>query len=69
MVAPHYKQMSEENTTVTFTKVDVDEVEALTTKCGVNCFPTFQFYKGGKKIAEVQGADVAKIASLLAEHK
>jgi len=32
---------------VTFVKVDVDEMDTISAKCGVRCMPTFMVYKDG----------------------
>jgi thioredoxin-related protein len=32
-------------------------------KCGIRAMPTFQFYKKGKKIGELQGADPEAVRS------
>ena len=53
---------------VIFVKVDVDENQETAAACGINCMPTFQFYKNGAKAFEMQGADpnqlTAKVAAL-----
>ena len=36
-------------------KVDVDENQETAAACGINCMPTFQFYKNGAKTFEMQG--------------
>merc|ERR1712072_743399 len=57
-----------ENPDVVFVKVDVDENQETAAACGINCMPTFQFYKNGAKTFEMQGADpnqlTAKVAAL-----
>eukprot|EP00928_Gymnodinium_smaydae_P096125 TRINITY_DN8427_c0_g1_i1.p2 TRINITY_DN8427_c0_g1~~TRINITY_DN8427_c0_g1_i1.p2 ORF type:complete len:105 (+),score=34.60 TRINITY_DN8427_c0_g1_i1:74-388(+) len=49
-------------------KVDVDENGEASEAAGISCMPTFQFYKNGNKVHEIQGADwdavVAKIEEL-----
>merc|ERR1712174_131886 len=56
------------NPVVVFVKVDVDENQETAAACGINCMPTFQFYKNGAKAFEMQGADpnqlTAKVAAL-----
>eukprot|EP00578_Thalassiosira_sp_NH16_P003601 CAMPEP_0181134454 /NCGR_PEP_ID=MMETSP1071-20121207/32097_1 /TAXON_ID=35127 /ORGANISM="Thalassiosira sp., Strain NH16" /LENGTH=105 /DNA_ID=CAMNT_0023220975 /DNA_START=185 /DNA_END=502 /DNA_ORIENTATION=+ len=68
MVAPHFESMSQEHTSVIFVKVDVDAQSDIAQKCGIRAMPTFQFFKGGKKVDEMQGANVAglkqKVAAL-----
>lgn len=40
-----------------FVKVDVDDADKIASKCGIQAMPTFQFYKNGVKVDELQGAD------------
>lgn len=68
MIAPHFQAMADENPNVTFVKVDVDAMDKIAQMCGVRAMPTFQFFKGGEKVDEMCGANVAglkaKVASL-----
>ncbi|KAL3810906.1 hypothetical protein ACHAXA_008756 [Cyclostephanos tholiformis] len=68
MVAPEFEKMSKEFPNVIFVKVDVDAQQGIMQECGINCMPTFQYYKGGVKVDEVVGANVqslrAKVQSL-----
>ena len=68
MIAPLFGELSEKNPDVVFVKVDVDENQETAAACGINCMPTFQFYKNGAKAFEMQGADpnqlTAKVAAL-----
>jgi thioredoxin len=68
MIAPLFDELSEKNPDVVFVKVDVDENQETAAACGINCMPTFQFYKNGAKTFEMQGADpnqlTAKVAAL-----
>eukprot|EP00577_Skeletonema_sp_RCC1716_P024125 CAMPEP_0113404542 /NCGR_PEP_ID=MMETSP0013_2-20120614/18450_1 /TAXON_ID=2843 ORGANISM="Skeletonema costatum, Strain 1716" /NCGR_SAMPLE_ID=MMETSP0013_2 /ASSEMBLY_ACC=CAM_ASM_000158 /LENGTH=103 /DNA_ID=CAMNT_0000290161 /DNA_START=49 /DNA_END=360 /DNA_ORIENTATION=+ /assembly_acc=CAM_ASM_000158 len=66
MVAPHFEAMSKEYTNVIFVKVDVDNQDKIAQMCGVRAMPTFQFFKGGKKVDELMGADVATLKSKVA---
>jgi thioredoxin 1 len=59
----------EEYAHVTFVKVDVDEADDVAANEGISAMPTFKFYKGGQKIDEMMGADLAKLTSLLQKHK
>ena len=36
-----------------FLKVDVDDVQGLGDRCGISAIPTFQVYKAGEKVGEV----------------
>jgi thioredoxin-like negative regulator of GroEL len=61
--------MAEANPDVVFIAVDVDENEETSGKCGISCMPTFQYYKDGAKVDELQGADENQLAALVAKHK
>ena len=37
---------------------DVDENAETSESCGITCMPTFQFYKNGAKVDELQGANI-----------
>lgn len=58
-----------ENGDVVFAKVDVDEAEDVSHDQGVKAMPTFRFYKDGAQVAEVVGADLGKLTTLLAQLK
>ena len=50
-----------------FAKVDVDDGDEIAEVAGIRSMPTFQFYKLGEKVAEVQGADEAALRTQLSE--
>ena len=54
-IAPFFEELSTKYPSVTFVKVDVDENQETAAACGINCMPTFQFYKNGAKAFEMQG--------------
>eukprot|EP00406_Dinophysis_acuminata_P008971 CAMPEP_0179235008 /NCGR_PEP_ID=MMETSP0797-20121207/13184_1 /TAXON_ID=47934 /ORGANISM="Dinophysis acuminata, Strain DAEP01" /LENGTH=178 /DNA_ID=CAMNT_0020942207 /DNA_START=61 /DNA_END=597 /DNA_ORIENTATION=- len=68
-IAPAFAKMAEEMADVVFIKVDVDENEETSQACKISCMPTFQFYKGGVKVDEMQGADESKLREKIAEKK
>ena len=48
-------------------QVDVDENEDTAGACGVECMPTFQLFKNGEKVGQVEGADEARLRELIKE--
>jgi thioredoxin 1 len=71
MIGPKFEAMSKEPgfSGVTFIKVDVDDAEDLAAQCGVSAMPTFQFYKGGKKVDELKGANEGHLREKIEAHK
>ena len=47
-IAPFFEELSTKYPSVTFVKVDVDELDGVAANCGVRCMPTFLVYKDGK---------------------
>jgi thioredoxin-like negative regulator of GroEL len=71
MIGPKFEAMSKEPgfSGVTFIKVDVDDAEDLAAQCGVSAMPTFQFYKSGKKVDELMGANEGHLREKIEAHK
>jgi len=44
-------------------------VQETSAACGIQCMPTFQFFKNGQKVTEMQGADPAKLQQLVDANK
>jgi thioredoxin 1 len=68
-IGPIFEKLASENPEIEAVKVDVDDADDVAAHCQIQAMPTFHFYKGGAKIAEMMGADQAKLAALIAEHK
>jgi len=56
MVMPIVEQLEQENQTVSFYKVDVEDSQALATKYSVRGLPLFVLYKDGKEVSRKTGA-------------
>ncbi|XP_063311335.1 uncharacterized protein LOC134611401 [Pelobates fuscus] len=68
MIAPLFEKLSVEISKVDFYKVDVDDVSDVAEFCKVRAMPTFIFYKDGKKIDEVCGADIDELKKKISAH-
>jgi len=69
MIGPVFNELAEDAGNLTFIKVDVDEAEDISGKCGIKAMPTFQVWKDGKKVQELVGASKEKLKALVAEFK
>ncbi|XP_072127259.1 thioredoxin-like [Mobula birostris] len=67
MIRPHFYNLSEQLTGVTFVEVDVDDAEPLARSAGITCMPTFHFFKRAKKVGEFSGTKREKLVRLLDE--
>ena len=68
-VAPAFAKMADDYPDAVFVKVDVDENSEVAELCGISAMPTFQFYKGGKKVDEFSGADSEKLKAMVEKNK
>ena len=67
-IAPKIEELAGQNPTVAFYKVDVDKQEEITALNNVSAMPTFKFFKAGKEVAKVVGADFESIKAKVASH-
>ncbi len=47
----------------------MDENEEVASSAGISAMPTFQVYKGGKKVDELMGANKDKLLELVTKNK
>ena len=69
MIKPKFHELSEKETDVTFVAVDVDENDQVAADCGISCMPTFIFFKNGKQITKIEGADLDSITRTVNKYK
>ena len=51
-----------------YVKVDVDELSDVAECQGIEAMPTFQFFKNGIKVKEMQGANQDKLRQLVTDN-
>lgn len=51
-----------------FVKIDVDQQQPLAARFKISAMPTFKFWKGGREIAEVKGANPPQLHALVKQH-
>ncbi|KAJ5086493.1 thioredoxin, partial [Penicillium alfredii] len=68
-IAPAVEKLSNENATLKFYKVDVDELASVAADLGISAMPTFAFFKGGERLGEltVRGANPPAIKAAVQE--
>ncbi|XP_067685423.1 thioredoxin-like [Haliotis asinina] len=64
-IAPFVQSLSEKYPEVVFCKVDVDSNEETSEACAIDCMPTFKFYKDGKEVDSLEGADKEKLENMV----
>merc|ERR1711975_13534 len=68
-IAPVFAAMAEElSKEAVLVKVDVDANSETAQACGIECMPTFQFFKNGALVEELEGASEQKLRELIAKH-
>ena len=68
-IKPKFHALAESEQGAVFVAVDVDENAETAEACGISCMPTFQFYKGGEKVREMQGANYDGLVAIVNELK
>ena len=69
-IAPTLEEMAKgEYSMCKFLKVDVDECEEVAMDNNISAMPTFKFFKGGKEVDELVGANAEKLKEIINKHK
>nr|ADN96593.1 thioredoxin h [Vitis vinifera] len=67
-ITPFLVELAKKIPTVTFLKVDVDELKSVATDWAVEAMPTFMFLKQGKIVDKVVGANKDSLQQTIAKH-
>lgn len=67
-IAPHFANLAAQKTNVNFVKVDVDKSRDIAQQYQIRAMPTFIFFKNGRVIETIEGADWGRIQSLVETH-
>ncbi|KAF8538940.1 thioredoxin-2-like protein [Trichophaea hybrida] len=65
IISPQFEQMSNDFENVGFYKLDVDEHQEVAAELEVRAMPTFVFFKNGKKLEDVVGANPKKLRAAI----
>lgn len=68
MIAPKLEQWSTEYPAADFLKIDVDQLAELAQELGITAMPTFFFYRDGKKVKELVGANPTALKGYLDQY-
>jgi thioredoxin 1 len=70
MIAPKYQALSEKYTDVLFCKIDCDvqELREACDACNISSMPTFCFFRKGKYVAKMVGANADNLEKLIIQH-
>jgi thioredoxin len=66
VISPVFDKLAkphEASTSIIFAKCDVDKAKDVAQACNITAMPTFQFFKQGKKVDEVKGADSQQLTT------
>ena len=72
MMEPVLEQLSAENLTVDFVRVDADDDgdgASIVEGADIQAFPTFKFFRDGQVLASFSGADKEQLVNLVQRHK
>lgn len=61
MIAPRVAEFSKAYPQAKFYQIDIDQLPETAGDLGIRSMPTFIFFKGGKEVDRVVGADPVKL--------
>eukprot|EP00038_Savillea_parva_P024929 m.45542 g.45542 ORF g.45542 m.45542 type:complete len:200 (-) comp6662_c0_seq1:75-674(-) len=66
-IAPVFEELAAAHATATFVEVDVDAAEDVAKGAGAASLPTFQVYRGSRKMATMSGAKEPELRDFVAQ--
>jgi len=69
MISPVFKQLSDDNSSVAFVKVDVDDAADVAAENNIRSMPTFVSFVDGKEVSRFSGASSELLEQAVAELK
>ncbi|CAL5193877.1 unnamed protein product [Lathyrus oleraceus] len=67
-MAPTFAELAKEKPHIIFLKVDVDELKTLAEEWGIRAMPTFLFFKEGKEVDRLVGANKVELQKITTKH-
>ena len=67
-LVPQLEKLAANNTNVHFYKVNVEVNEEVSTEYKISAMPTILFFKNGKKVEEIIGANYNKISAMVTKY-
>ena len=64
-MAPKFVELAKNFPSAKFYKVDIDEVGEVAAELSVRSLPSFFFFKNKKQVADMKGADAAKLTEMV----
>jgi len=68
-ISPKFNELSEYYRNINCYKLDVNDVAEVADYLKISSLPTFQFYKNGKKVDELKGADEKLLEDYIIRNK
>jgi len=67
-IAPEIEKLAQKHSSAVFLKVNVDKLMLIAERYEIRAMPTFLFFKNGKKVDDVVGADINKVINAITVH-
>lgn len=68
-ISPVFEQIAESTPSILCVKVDIDEEPDLANRCMVTSVPSFVFYRNGKEVHRINGANKSALTDYIMNEK